>query len=100
MNENWAGEVDKALVVTESRLLATVRQRLELAITTLSEKTHFNPNHVMHIDGMNSRAVSYERALPILENWSKANRIAILGLNDESVMGHCRQRVIWDGKAK
>lgn len=84
---HWGGRVDKVLAVTDSRLLEIVRQRLYFALEGLAAYINYSSDDVLFLDGANMRETSRERALPVLEHWSRYDHIAILGLNDDSALG-------------
>ncbi|HLA44996.1 MAG TPA: sugar ABC transporter substrate-binding protein [Aggregatilineales bacterium] len=87
VDKNWARQIDKVLVLTDSRLLNVVQQRLDYAIKTLGNYAGFNKQDVFYVDGETRRDVSYERTLLVLKSWEDYHRIAIVGINDDCVLG-------------
>jgi ABC-type sugar transport system substrate-binding protein len=81
---HWRGQVDRILVLTDSRLLQVNEQRLDYAIATIQEHLETDMNRVLHLDSGQERGLIFERALPVLERWraEHVQRIALICLND------------------
>lgn len=87
VQEHWGGRVDKVLVLTDSRVLENVRQRLIGGVEELAAYVQINPDDVLYLDGQNSFEVSQTYSHTVLENWADHEHIVILGLNDETTLG-------------
>ncbi len=87
VHDNWDGKLDKLLVMAESRVLDFVRQRIDFAVSAVTEKLAVPSDHIFYLDGDNNRLPSYERSSPILKRWPEFRRIGVIGFNDESALG-------------
>lgn len=83
---NWDGHVDKILILGDYRLTGMVRQRLDYAaqkmLEILGKQVEPFPIHSGNI-----RETATQNVLPILTNWGKDVRIAIIGQNDDTTLG-------------
>jgi ribose transport system substrate-binding protein len=84
---NWNGHVDRILLMTDTRIIQSIRQRLDHAVLALSESLKFDPEIVFPLDGGATRAEAYERSKSILQNWHDLRHIAVATINDESALG-------------
>lgn len=87
INKNWEGKVDKIAVMTEYRVLAEVRKRIDFALVALRDSILFSPDDVLFLDSGNLQHTAQERFAPILERWSDYHRIAVIGFNDDTALG-------------
>ncbi|MEZ4670868.1 MAG: substrate-binding domain-containing protein [Anaerolineae bacterium] len=87
INQHWNGQVDKVLVLTESRVLDFVRQRLSSAVDKMVSVLGFTPHDIMYLDAGNDRLPSADAVNNIMQRWNDVQRIAIIGFNDETALG-------------
>jgi ribose transport system substrate-binding protein len=87
VQENWGGQADHVMVLTNHRVLDMVRQRLDYALLRFSEMTGYNAKDALHIDTNSEREVAARRSLPVFERWNDSHRIAVIGINDDTVLG-------------
>jgi ribose transport system substrate-binding protein len=84
---HWDSRVDKIVVMSEHRVLAEVRKRLDFALVALRDAMVFSPDDVLFLDSGNLRETAAERFAPILTRWSAHRKIAVIGFNDETALG-------------
>lgn len=87
VQQYWHGTLDKLLVVTDSRLLGTVRQRMEVAVQVLGEYINIHNDNILFVDGANRRGEAARVAHRVLGNWAEHTKIGVLGLNDDGTKG-------------
>ncbi|MEO0563634.1 MAG: substrate-binding domain-containing protein, partial [Chloroflexota bacterium] len=85
--ENWDSQVDRVLVLTDSRVVSVVRERVDSAVRSLREVISVEDQNIMYLDGGTTFDVSYERTKEVLERWTNAQRIVVFGVNDDMVLG-------------
>jgi ribose transport system substrate-binding protein len=83
----WGGLVDKLIVMTESRVLDFVKQRVDTAVTTLVSAFGIGRDDIIYLEGKNQRHTAQTLAQGVLSRWKSYERIAILGFNDETALG-------------
>lgn len=83
----WGARIDRVLIVTESRTLDVVRQRLDSALETLRSRVPFLSDQVLSIDGGGTPELTRARVRLTLENWPDLQHIAVLCLNDKVAVG-------------
>jgi ribose transport system substrate-binding protein len=84
---NWSNQVDKILVMTESRVLDFVRKRLTFALDTLHSMVNFGSEDVLYLESGNDRTPSEQAVYTVLQRWGDIRRIAVIGFNDETALG-------------
>ncbi len=87
INAHWNGQVDKVLVLTESRVLDFVRARSTSALNSLIDGLGYTPSDVMYVEAGNAREPSAQAVANILHRWQNIHRIAVIGFNDETAAG-------------
>lgn len=87
INTNWDGEVEKVLVLTESRVLDFVRARSTSALDALIMGLGYTPSDIMYLEAGNTREPSIQAVTNILHRWPDVHRIAVIGFNDETASG-------------
>lgn len=87
VNTHWDSQVDKVLIMTESRVLDFVRQRLIFALEGLASQIGYMPPDTMYLESGNERLSSAEAVSSVLQRWSDVSRIAVIGFNDETALG-------------
>jgi ribose transport system substrate-binding protein len=83
---HWQGQVDKVLVMTDSRLLEEQRLRLDKGVEQLRTYTSIDPGHVLPVDTEINEELARERARRTLENWEQHHHIVVFGINDEMAL--------------
>lgn len=84
---NWDGQIQKVLVLTESRVLDFVRARSTSALESLITGLGYTPSDIMYLEAGNDREVSAQAVTNILHRWPNTRRIAVIGFNDETAAG-------------
>lgn len=84
---HWNGQVEKVLVLTESRVLDFVRARSTSALNTLISGLGYAPPDIMYLEAGNNRKPSEQVVANVLRRWSDVHRIAVIGFNDETAVG-------------
>ena len=87
ININWDGQIEKILVLTESRVLDFVRARSTSALNSLIEGIGYTPQDIMHLEAGNVREPSAQAVINVLQRWADVHRIAVIGFNDETAIG-------------
>ncbi|MEP6985028.1 MAG: sugar ABC transporter substrate-binding protein [Chloroflexota bacterium] len=87
INTYWEGQVEKVLVLTESRVLDFVRARSTSALDALIAGLGYTPSDIMYLEGGNTREASIQAVTNILHRWPDVHRIAVIGFNDETAAG-------------
>lgn len=87
INANWNKQVDKILVMTESRNIGVVRDRIDFAVKELVANVALNSSDILYLDGGSDRAISAQRSQEVLESWKDYGHIAIITINDDSAHG-------------
>jgi ribose transport system substrate-binding protein len=85
--ENWGGQIDKALVLTDVRTLSIVRERTGYALKALMSHIQLADENVMYADGGHTRETAAISVQPVLKRWQDYSRIAIIALNDDTALG-------------
>lgn len=85
--DHWQSQVDKILVMTESRVVDIVQLRLERALESFKQYVKFTDNDVMYMNGGNERSVAHETVKDTLLHWKQYEHIALLGLNNDMIFG-------------
>jgi ABC-type sugar transport system substrate-binding protein len=84
---HWDGHVDKVLIMTDSRLTGVVRDRIDYSLKGFTNQIPVNNTDIFYIDGGSNRVDSAQRSLAVLERWKDYQRIAVIGVNDDSALG-------------
>ncbi len=86
---HWGGYVDRLLVMTESRVITALRERVERMVKGLNDSLPFliSSTDTVYVDGGSSRANASERARQVLETWSDYRHIGVVCTNDDSALG-------------
>ncbi len=84
---HWEGRVDKIVLMTEYRVLADVRKRLDYALAAVRDAIIFSPDDVLFLDSGNLRESAAEHFAPTLARWDTFHRIAVIGFNDDTALG-------------
>lgn len=88
VNAHWGGEIEKVLVMTEYRTLDIFQQRFEHAVEALTERTNFNPKHLLNMDNGGQRDTAAERVKMVLNGgWQEQHKIVIICMNDKIAAG-------------
>lgn len=87
INRHWQGQVDKVLVLTESRVPDFVRTRSTAALNSLTQGLGYMPPDVMYLEAGNDRIPSARVVSGVLQRWPDAHHVAVIGFNDETAMG-------------
>lgn len=87
ISQEWSGQVDKVLVMTEYRTLEIFHQRFDAALDVLRTQIGINDDHMLHMDNGGSAEVTRQRVQNALRNWSGVERIAIICQNDKIAAG-------------
>jgi ribose transport system substrate-binding protein len=87
INAHWGGQVEKVLVLTESRVLDFVRARSTSALESLISGLGYTPSDIMYLEAGNTREPSTQAVTNILHRWTDVHRIAVIGFNDETAAG-------------
>lgn len=84
---NWDGHVDRILLMTDTRIVRSIRERLDHAVSALSSILKFDPDIVFPLDGGAVRSDARERVNAVLPSWSNFHHIAVATINDDSALG-------------
>jgi ribose transport system substrate-binding protein len=87
INTHWDGQVEKVLVLTESRVLDFVRARSTSALNSLISGLGYTPSDIMYLEAGNTREPSAQAVNNILHRWDTIHRIAVIGFNDDTAIG-------------
>ena len=82
IQKQWNGQLDKVLVLTESRVVSVIRERLLCAIDGLSEWVEFDPDHVLYLDSGHDRDITMSRTRDVLERWHAYEHIGVIAIDD------------------
>lgn len=85
INNEWDGRVDKVLALIDSRVLDVVRPRVESTVNFL--KRELGDLDVMYLDCGNTREITIQRSVPVLQSWSEHDHILGIGFNADSTFG-------------
>jgi len=84
---NWNNRVDKLMVMTEPRIIGMVRDRIDYAVKELTGAVSINPGDILYLDGGSDRTISANRSHEVFTRWTDYERIAVIGMNDDSALG-------------
>jgi ribose transport system substrate-binding protein len=84
---HWGGQIDKMLVMTDSRVVSVVRQRVDSAIDAVLQAIPYQRDDVFYLDSGSTRDIAAERALDVLQRWDQHRHIAVIGVNDDTALG-------------
>jgi ABC-type sugar transport system substrate-binding protein len=84
---HWNSQVDKVLIMTDSRLTGVVRDRIDYSLKGFTSRIPVNNTDIFYIDGGSNRVDSAQRSLSVLERWKDYQHIAVIGVNDDSALG-------------
>jgi ribose transport system substrate-binding protein len=87
INLHWDGQVEKVLVLTESRVPDFVRARSTSALNSLIKGLGYTPANIMYLEAGNTREPSAQAVSNLLHRWNDVHRIAVIGFNDETAAG-------------
>jgi ABC-type sugar transport system substrate-binding protein len=85
--ENWEGALEHVIVITESRVLDVVRQRMESALDALFEGIEFARDNVLYLDSGSQADIIGARMTEVLDRWQDSHHIAVICINDNVAMG-------------
>jgi ribose transport system substrate-binding protein len=84
---HWNGQLDKVLILTDSRLPEFVRQRVTGARDRLAEEVVIERDNVLLVDSESDREVTQRRVRTVLNTWGDQRHIGVIGINDQVVLG-------------
>jgi len=87
IHANWNGHVDRILLMTDTRIVRSIRERLDFTVNALSDTLQYNPEIVFPLDGGATYDDAKKNAGSILKNWGNHHHIAVATINDESAVG-------------
>lgn len=87
VQQNWDGNVDKVLVLTESRVVSVVRDRVQYALGALRTVVPHDPKNVLHVDSETQKSIAKQRTMEVMERWKQFERIAVICINDDCALG-------------
>jgi DNA-binding LacI/PurR family transcriptional regulator len=68
-------------------LTSVGRDRIEYSLKGFTKHIPVHNNDIFYIDGGSNRADSAQRSFPVLDRWKDYQRIAVIGVNDDSALG-------------
>jgi ribose transport system substrate-binding protein len=83
---NWAGQVDKVLVMTDYRFTTFIRTRMESAVSNFIAIIPSVSENVLYLQGSVYQD-AYENSRPVLEQWGSQTRVAVIAPNDDATVG-------------
>jgi ABC-type sugar transport system substrate-binding protein len=85
---NWNGHIDRILILSDTRIVKSIRERLENVLVGLSSVIpNYEKSSILFLDSESTREKSAEKVRPVLENWQDYRHIAVAALNDDSGIG-------------
>lgn len=84
---NWNGQIDKIIVLLESRTLDVFRQRFDYALQKLDALIGYDKGSLLYLDNGGDRTITAERVAQAIQNWPNHHRIVILCMNDKIASG-------------
>jgi len=87
IQNHWGGQIDKVLVMTDSRVTSVVRERAEFCLKTLQEVAPYADDHVFHLDSSSRRDTAAQRSYDVLQRWTDHQHIAVVCINDDTALG-------------
>lgn len=85
--ENWDGEVDKVLLMTEQRVTSVLHDRIESALGGFLTHIDVSQDNRLYLDSGHSRRKTCENTIEVLENWTQHEKIAVIAINDDVALG-------------
>ncbi|MEM6527077.1 MAG: sugar ABC transporter substrate-binding protein [Chloroflexota bacterium] len=87
INENWQGQVDHVVCITEHRVLDFTHQRFNGVIETLVDACKVEKqSDVLYVDNGSSVEVTRQRFTELLERWPETHLVAVF-INDSTARG-------------
>lgn len=85
---NWAGAVDKVLVMTEYRAPGVIQDRFKHALATIKARLSCEDNDLLQLDNGGTAEVTEQRVRQLMETgWQDYHHIVILCQNDKIAAG-------------
>ncbi len=84
---NWNGQVDKVLLMTEQRVTSVLQERIKSALDTFMTHVDMPKKDVLYMDSGHSRDITAQRTISALESWQEHEKIAAIGINDDVALG-------------
>ncbi|GEM_PF-4515584 len=86
VNNTWAGDMSKLLIVTDHRHITNVQDRLKLAMEITKENLQLSTDQILFIDALSSRETAFKNAKELLQNKFSGN-IGVICDNDDTALG-------------
>lgn len=84
VQKNWAGRLDKLLVLTEYRVLELAKLRFRSALEVIGAELDFDlSNHLLELDNGDEGVVIQERVQQVMRTWGNYQHIGIICMNDK-----------------
>lgn len=87
IRRQWGGQVDKLLVLTESRVTSFLRDRMNFSVAGLQNQVAIHGTDILYLDSGHSRQTAASRTAEVLARWLPYQHIAIIGINDDTALG-------------
>jgi ribose transport system substrate-binding protein len=87
IRQQWGGQVDKLLVLTESRVTTVLRDRVNYSVAGLQNQVVVQGTDILYLDSGHSRETAANRTAEVLNRWLPYEHIAIIGINDDTALG-------------
>lgn len=87
IRRQWGGQVDKLLVLTESRVTSVLRDRMNYSVAGLQNQVAIQGTDILYLDSGHSRETAASRTAEVLARWMPYEHIAIIGINDDTALG-------------
>lgn len=87
VQENWDGQLDRLLVLTDSRVVSVIRDRVAYSVSGLKEFIDVPDDKILTVDANSTRDGAFQRTREVLSRWSDMEKVAIIGVNDDVALG-------------
>jgi len=87
VQDNWGGNVDKVLAMTDYRFTSFIRSRMENAVEALTQAGVVSKDHVLYLQSDSNYEGAKHYAQTSLSNWGTDTRVVVVGANDDAAMG-------------
>jgi len=85
--DNWDGQVDKVLLMTEQRVTGVLQERIKSALDSFLGYVDVPRKDILYMDSGHSREITAEHTISTLNSWQDHERIAVIGINDDVALG-------------
>jgi len=87
IENHWQKQLDKILILTDSRVVSIVRDRVATTVSILRARFKVEDDDIFYIDSNSQHDISIQRTTEVFHRWHADARIAVIGVNDESALG-------------